>query len=174
MANEEHVAFLQEVGELARALDELDYYQILGIDHDADTRDIRSAYHHKARRYHPDRYHHLNLPNLYAALTRICKRVTEAYVTLREDRTRRLYTEAIRGPDRAHKLRYSEQDERERKNQEQAQIGKTPQVQQFYLAAKKAHADGDLDGAIRNLKMALTFEGDNQHFRELLAAWETG
>ena len=170
--SEEHAAFLQEVAQLAKALDGLDYYQVLAVDYQASSHDIRIAYHQKARRFHPDRYHHLNLPNLYAALTRIAKRITEAYVILRADQTRRMYTQGIEGPERAHKLRYLEKDEREHKDQEQAQKGKTPQVQQFDLAAKKAHGDGDVDGAIKSLKMALMFEADNEHFKALLAEWQ--
>jgi hypothetical protein len=78
----------------------------------------------------------------------------------------------VRGSEREQRLRYREQDEREHKDQEQAQMGKTPQVQQFYHAARKAHADGDLEGAVKNLKMALMFERDNEHFRALLAEWQ--
>lgn len=167
------LAFLQKVETIAKALDQLDYFQLLSIPYDADPRAIRAAYHKQSRRFHPDRYHHLNLAAFAADLTAISKRITEAYVVLRDDAKRQRYLEAVRGPQRASHLRFGEADEVEQKEAREAETGKTQQVRQLYHSARLAHANNDLAGAMKNLKLALMYEPDNAHFKQLLAQWQT-
>jgi curved DNA-binding protein CbpA len=141
------------------------------IGQDADAAAIRSAYHRQARRFHPDRHHHLDSPPLHARLTSISKRIAEAYIVLRDDETRSHYLRAITGPERDAHLRYSEASEKRRKEEREEKIGKTPQVQQLYRSARLAFAKGDPAAAIKNLRMALTLEPDNGRFKSLLDEW---
>ena len=53
MSNE-HAAFLQEVTLISETLDSIDYYEVLGVEYEAEASEVRAAYHRKARRYHPD------------------------------------------------------------------------------------------------------------------------
>ncbi|OGR14495.1 MAG: hypothetical protein A2341_04245 [Deltaproteobacteria bacterium RIFOXYB12_FULL_58_9] len=164
--------FIAHVKELGRVLDTLDYFQILVIHHDASMDTVRAAYHERARFYHPDRYHHLGVAELTTDLTRISKRITEAYVTLRDSHKRACYLLGIQSPGRASKLRYSEADEQKQKDEREAESGKTPQVKQFYNSAKLAHTKGDRAAAIKSIKMAIAYEPDNANFKELLEQWQ--
>jgi curved DNA-binding protein CbpA len=165
-------AFLKKVEAISRALDQLDYFQLLAIAPDADAVAIRDAYHRQSRRFHPDRYHHLGDAQLVADLTRISRRITEAYVVLRDERKRKSYEEGLAGPAREGRLRYREQDEIAAKEQREQEMGKTPQVRQFFRAAQVAHVNGDLDDAINSLRLALLYEPDNDAFKTLLAEWQ--
>ena len=64
-----------------------DYYDILGIDRNADTNTIKRAYRKLAMKYHPDR----NPDDENAAMN--FREVTEAYEVLSDDKKRELYNQ---------------------------------------------------------------------------------
>ena len=61
-----------------------DYYQILGVQRDADKSDIKKAYRKLARRYHPD-------VNSEADAEEKFKEVNEAYEVLKDSEKRKAY-----------------------------------------------------------------------------------
>lgn len=62
-----------------------DYYEVLGIDRNADAAAIKKAYRRLAKKYHPD----MNVGNLDA--DEKFKEVTEAYNVLSDEEKRKLY-----------------------------------------------------------------------------------
>ena len=58
------------------------YYSVLGVVQDASAADIKRAYHSMARRYHPDRFHHLGDAALRARIDSAFARIAQAYETL--------------------------------------------------------------------------------------------
>lgn len=62
-----------------------DYYEVLGVQRQADARDIKKAYRKLARKYHPD----IN-PNDKSAEAKF-KEINEAYQVLSDEETRKLY-----------------------------------------------------------------------------------
>ena len=61
-----------------------DYYQVLGLSHDADQQEIRQAFRRKARKYHPDL-------NKKAGASAKFMQVNEAYQTLSDPKKRIAY-----------------------------------------------------------------------------------
>lgn len=68
-----------------------DYYEVLGVDRNADVNAIKKAYRKLAKKYHPD----TNAGNPKAE--EMFKEVTEAYNVLSDDKKRKLYDQFGRG-----------------------------------------------------------------------------
>jgi len=156
-----------EIKALAKIIGELDYYQLLHLAPDASVSEVKYAFHTTSRNFHPDAVRHLE-PDLHEAVEHIAKRVREAYSVLRDSRRRRAYDQNLAegGGPRMQLAQATSQAERQATEELQ---GRTPQGRQYFHMATSALDSGDAQGAVRNLQTALTFEPDNEHFRDLLA-----
>ncbi|MEE3328387.1 MAG: DnaJ domain-containing protein [Myxococcota bacterium] len=155
-----------EITALARIVDELDYYQVLGLRPEAQASEIKRAYHETARSLHPDANRHLK-PHQLADCERIAKRISEAYCVLRDPRQRKAY-DAHRLDHGGPRLQLGELRSRLRSSEAPIRSGRTQEGRQFWERATDDLAREDWAGAIRNLQTALTFEPDNEVFRVAL------
>lgn len=162
-----------EIEALARIMDELDYYQLLGVEPSASSTEIRQAYHSSSRSFHPDA--NRTLPeNLRAHCGRISKRITEAYCVLRDSRRRKAYDSKRTEAEGENGLRIQLAEARTAHvEQRRAECrGATAQGRQFHARAEADLKRGNLAGAIQNLQMALTFEPANAGFKALVGDWK--
>jgi DnaJ-class molecular chaperone len=155
-----------EIVALSRIMDELDYYQFMHVERGATLREVRSAYYATSRAFHPDANRHL-VGTLQQAVTQIAKRVTEAYAVLRDPRRRQAYDRML---DEGRGLRIQlaaaqAQGGRQARENE----GRTAQGRQYFKLASAAKEGGDWGAVARNLQTALTFEPDNDFFKQELA-----
>lgn len=159
-----------EIQALSKIMDELDYYQILHLERGASVGEIKKAFHHTSRTFHPDVNRHLE-ENLQDQCSRISKRVTEAYCVLRDPRRRRAYDERLGqgANDEGFRMQLAEAKAAHAKQDTEERQGKTAQGRQFHQKAMHDLEQDDLASAARNLQMALTFEADNEDFKEKLA-----
>ncbi len=168
--------FVIEVQALAAALEQLDYFGVLKIPQGAGHAEIKAAYYRESRAFHPDRFAAYPDAALRELVGRIYRRVNEAYTVLRDDRRRAKYLQDITGPDRARKLRFTEADEVEVKEEEkkkiEEQMGQTPNGRKFYATALVEIQAQRWETAHRALKSALMYEPANAKFKEQLAAVE--
>jgi DnaJ-class molecular chaperone len=166
--------FLIEVEALAGALDQLDYFGILKIPQTATPAEIKAAYYRESRVYHPDRYAAVASAELRELVGRVYRRINEAYTVLRDDHKRERYLADVTGPERARKLRFTEAEEvqvkEEQKRKLEEQFGLTPNGRKFYAAALAEIQQGRWEAAERSLKSALMYEPANARFKEQLAA----
>jgi curved DNA-binding protein CbpA len=160
--------FQAEVQALASMIDELDYYHILRLGTNATMGQIRQAYHHQSRIFHPDRYFHLPASSFKQSVYKISKRVTEAYVTLRDMGRRRHYDQQLQ-QSRGTQLRYTQQSEQAQKKARVEEIGKTEKGRQLYQQGQREMKSRNYVAAERTFKIAMAFEPDNELFKKLAA-----
>jgi hypothetical protein len=161
-----------ELERRALSLDELDYFQVMALDVGASPADIKRAFHHQSRTYHPDRFFQSTDLELRDQVHAVYKRVTEAYFVLRDDTRRKKYLADITGPDRQSKLRFDEAAEAEAKaavkKEFAEQIGTHPKGRQFFGVGLADLEAGRLSAAERNIKLALTYEPNNALYKQKL------
>lgn len=155
-----------ELAALARIVDDLDYYQLLGLDSGAQASDIKRAYHDSARQLHPDANRHLDA-TLLSACQRVARRISEAYCVLRDPRRRRTY-DAHLADGGGPRLQLADLRANARNPEDDERPGRTPEGRQFWQRAHSDLARRDWAAAIRNLQTALTFEPDSTPLRKTL------
>ena len=165
--------FLIEVEALAQALDQIDYFGVLKTSQGAGPAEIKAAYYRESRAFHPDRFAACESAPLREMVGKIYRRINEAYTVLRDDAKRMRYIADINGPDRLKKLRFTEADEaqvkEEKKKKMEEQFGQTPNGRKFYTAALRDIEAGRWEAAERALKSALMYEPSNAKFKEQLS-----
>jgi DnaJ-class molecular chaperone len=156
-----------EIKTLVKLIDELDYYQILEVSRDAPASAIKRGYYTVSRRYHPDANRTLR-GEVRRNLEHVAKRVTEAYSVLRDARRRQAYDGQLEKNDRAVRMQLAEADSQAEKKALEDHLGTTPNGRRFFSLARSDIDRNDLDSAIRNLQMALTYEPANEFFKQKL------
>jgi len=81
------VELQRRILEFERGL-ERPYHELLGIERNADAKEIKRAYFRLSREYHPDRYYRRETGHFGARLERIFRKVAEAYELLSDPTTR--------------------------------------------------------------------------------------
>ncbi len=89
------VEFQTEVRRFAESLPALTYYEVIGVEVDADEAQIRDAFFERSKRYHPDRYFSKNVGPYRPIITEVYKRVVAAHDVLRDARLREAYDKMV-------------------------------------------------------------------------------
>jgi curved DNA-binding protein CbpA len=89
-------ALTAEAAAFHASLADKNFYDLLGVDVDADRRQMRSAYFELSKKFHPDRAFGRSAPDLRQKMEAIFRRVTQAYDTLAKPDTRAEYDEYIK------------------------------------------------------------------------------
>lgn len=79
--------FQRRILDLEASLDR-PYFELLGVAHDADAKEIKRAYFALSKVYHPDRYYRRELGEFAGRLKRIFRKLVEAYEILSDPQTR--------------------------------------------------------------------------------------
>jgi curved DNA-binding protein CbpA len=165
---------LIEIETFAAVLDQLDYYGVLKIPQSAPPPEIKAAYYRESRAFHPDRFAAVPDPLVRELVGRIYRRINEAWTILRDDKKRLKYLADVSGPDRASKLRFTEADEvqvkEDAKRKVEEQFGQTPNGRKFFKAAMVEIQAKRWDKAEVALKSAMMYEPANPMFKEQLVA----
>jgi len=92
----EDMPFEDRVRSLYLELENLNYYQLLGIDRAASAEDIKKAYHRMTREYHPDKLFRDGDVELRGRLQNIFAEITQAYKTLSNPDLKKEYDASLK------------------------------------------------------------------------------
>jgi curved DNA-binding protein CbpA len=168
MTQERIRAAIEQFVERAHAaLDQTDYYRVLGMSSAATEADIRDAYYKLAARLHPD-VHGEGVDEAFRQrLTTVFSRVVEAYRVLSDPARRREYDSTLA----AGSMRMT--PGAKVKPQPRAEAGlRDAHARKFYQLAQQAMETGDARAAVMNLRIALSTEADSPILRAALARAE--
>jgi curved DNA-binding protein CbpA len=147
------------------ALDQTDYYRVLGMSSAATELEIRDAYYKLAARLHPD-IHGEGVDEAFRQrLTTVFSRVVEAYRVLSDPVRRREYDKTLA----AGSLRMAAGAKIQPRVEQRLADA---HAQKFYLLARQAMDSGDARAAVMNLRIALSTEPDSPILRAALAKAE--
>jgi curved DNA-binding protein CbpA len=152
---------------LALQIDGQNYYQVLRIEPRASHGQVRAAYHTLSRQYHPDRWFHLPDCAFKQHIYRISKRITEAYVVLRDPASRSGY-DAQLGSSQGAQVRFTEETAKAQKRAKEEVTGKTEKGRRSYQQGLAELKKGNFPAAERAFKMALVFEPENELFKSAM------
>ena len=165
MSERVRAAIQQFVDRAFAALDETDYYRVLGVSSAASEREIRDAYYKLAARLHPDIHGDDADPAFRGRLTSVFSRVVEAYKVLSERGKRADYDAAL-----AQGMLRMTAGLKVRPRADEGIADAN--ARKFYQLAQKAMADGDGRSALMNLRIAMSSEPDNPVLRDAVARAE--
>ena len=86
----------EEVVRMLHFFNSADFYDVLGVTRHATNAEIKAAYYHLAKKFHPDRYHQRDSGDLRSKLDALFAMITQAYDTLSQPSERTGYDEKIR------------------------------------------------------------------------------
>jgi CheY-like chemotaxis protein len=141
-------------------LDQVDYYQILGVDPSATDERITTAYFDLSLEFHPDRFFLLRSGDLKEKIYDIYRRIAEAYQVLHDRASRAAYDERRAGGQKRNVELIEPIQPKRPKNGIEIQA-KTPEGERFVSLASEALGAGDLNAARLHLHLALTYERGN-------------
>ncbi len=170
MDNATKVAAIKKI---SRAIDRMDYFEILSVRPGISSHDIRKAFLRLSRQYHPDRFFSSADPELKEAVHKIYKRISEAYHILSDPSRQVLYHQQISGPDRDKKLRYQSDVTASSTTRRDDLACTTPQGKKYFSLGLTALRQKNLGAAKMNFKLALELEPDNPAILEQLSKIDT-
>jgi curved DNA-binding protein CbpA len=103
---EEDSSFIQKVNQLYENIDRLTYYDILEINMDVSSAEIKETYLKMVKDYHPDRHSDLHDSSIKDKLTALFTFINKAYNTLSDEAKRAKYNTSLikktpgEGPDK--------------------------------------------------------------------------
>lgn len=146
----------QEIEKLVQdrlqAIEQRDYYALLGVEPRSNTDEITNAYFRLAKRLHPDALADVRDPALRAQATQVFKALTEAFKVLSDHKKRASY-DAQRQAETSPELQKAP---RERDTTEEARI--------FHHKGRKALERKDFRLAQESFERAVGLDPSNPHY----------
>jgi len=185
MADENELELEEEVRryikDVASRLDQLTFYELLGVAPNADVKTIKRAYFRLSTLVHPDRYFGKNLGSYREKLDAVFNKIHKAYQILTSKERREDYDQYLKeqreegnapaAPDKPLPVdpRVAAKRKAAQELLQQHQVQARAKALRFIDEAKRARAAGDLVAAATAYESALTFSPDDA---SLKAAYE--
>lgn len=164
----------KRVRTIYKLLDEVDYYQLLGLSSGCSMDELKKAHFSLSLEFHPDRFFLIRSGDLKEKIYVIYRRLNEAYRVLSEEALRKAYDQQLEsasgGVQRIEPIPAPEAPNRFKVS------SKNADAERFIVLAEHAFEEGDLHGARMHLQIALAYEKSNRALRRALndVAKQTG
>ena len=160
--------FQVEVARLYDQLEALDYYQLLDMELEASSKEIKDGYFDLALKYHPDRFILHDDDQLKHEVYEVYKRLSEAFMVLIDPVSRRHYDAMLQTERQEGNLRYQRKESKMIAGEKKTAIAETPLGRRFLYFALRASEEGKLRTAHSYISLAIKQEPNNDALREKL------
>lgn len=152
-----------EIETIHELLPELTHYQMLAVKPEVPQAEIDAAFRNESRRLHPDRHAAGATPEAKAMANDVFKAVNEAYRILRDPDNRAVYDAGLKGGGQkaADEKRASDAAAKD-----PGKAARTPKGEKFWKLALQSWNEENFGACVMNIDFALSFEGDNEVFKE--------
>ncbi|MBI3399015.1 MAG: DnaJ domain-containing protein [Deltaproteobacteria bacterium] len=130
----EDAALIENLTSKHLQLKSLNYFEVVGVNQDADNGSIKKAYFKLAKEYHPDKYHK-NIPQVKTIASDIFTLINTAYNTLSDKKDRKAYEDSLKS---GHKQDITQDVANIMSAEIQFQKGKVALSRKDYKSAKEA------------------------------------
>jgi len=151
-------------------LDQISYYDLLGVSISASDAEIRMAFYRVSSDLHPDRYQMIPDFELKDRLETIYARICEGYRVLSSPERRAAYAKAL--GEGKKRLTSSERESRAPQNPEDTI--KHEEAKKFFRMGMISLARKDFKGAVMNFNFARTFEPNAAVINQKLSEAQAG
>ena len=160
----------QFVQQMYGKLDQLTYFELLGLPSGATVAEIRAAFYRMSHDLHPDRYHRIDNRELRDRLETIYARMCEGYRVLTTPERRNAYQRVLA----EGKKRLSTTDRDSRAPQSPEDTIKHEEAKKFFRMGMLCMGSKDLKGAVMNFNFAKSFEPNSAIIKQKLAEAQAG
>lgn len=160
-----------EVEAIAELLPELNHYHLLGLKPQCPQDDVDAAFRAESRRLHPDRTAAGATPEQKAMANAVFKAVNEAYRVLRDPDARLAYDQTLNSGQQAAEEEARRVAESAR---DPSKAARTPKAEKYWKMALQCWEAKDYTGCKMQIQFALTFEPENEVFKEWMAKAQAG
>ncbi len=158
------------VGQIFPKLDQLSYYDLLGLPPAPTEAEIRTAFYRVSGDLHPDRYHMLPDRELKDRLETVYARICEGYRVLSNPEKRAAYARAMG----EGKKRLTSSERESRAPQAPEDSIKHEEAKKFFRLGMISLGRKDFKGATMNFNFARTFEPGSAVINQKLAEAQAG
>jgi len=160
----------QFVEQVFPKLDQLTYYDLLGVASGASLQEIRASFYRMSHDLHPDRYHRIDNRELRDQLETIYARMCEGYRVLTIPERRAAYTRVL--GDGKKRLSTIDRDARGPHNPEDGI--KHEEAKKFFRLGMISLGSKDWKGAVMNFNFAKSFEPTSAIIKQKLSEAQAG
>jgi DnaJ-class molecular chaperone len=151
-------------------LDQLSYFDLLGLSEGATVPEIRAAFYRMSHDLHPDRYHRMDNRELRDRLETIYARICEGYRVLTTPERHVAYLRVLG----EGKKRLTTMDRDNRAPQNPEDTIKHEEARKFFRLGMISLGSKDWKGAVMNFNFAKSFEPNAAVIKQKLAEAQAG
>jgi DnaJ-class molecular chaperone len=160
----------QFVQQMYGKLDQLSYFDLLGVPSGASVAEIRAAFYRMSKDLHPDRYHRLENREMRDRLETIYARMCEGYRVLTTPEKRTTYLRMLT----EGKKRLTSSDRESRAPVSPEDSIKHEEAKKFFRLGMMSLGSKDWKGAAMNFNFAKSFEPNSAIIKQKLAEAQAG
>lgn len=155
-----------EIETIHELLVDVDHYKLLGIPPESTAAEIDAAFRGESRRLHPDRHAAGATPEFKALANDVFKALNESYRVLRDPDLRAAYDNGRKATTKAAVEQKKLNEQAAAAAKDPSKAARTPKGEKYWKLALQAWQEENFAGCVMNIDFALSFEPQNEIFKE--------